>query len=318
MKNFGTEEEKRVITDFISGKEITNKDEVEYLQKCADITTLPFENLEASMKVNKVSEPIFFVPMNRFVPISNVLQSAREPYTDAVFGLCKDFNMFARNDLAIMTSSRAIIGRAADLIATNCYTILNNGTLLLLNAFYKGNDNFMTEKFYGMNMDSAIRSIVIAMGSCINDSIIVRKINNENTGKVFVSSLSEAKARISLEIARYMYEYIRNILLFESVDLDAMMDYFKAESGTTIDYKEETEQIIESAKYSICVQEMLNIVTDDVLRCAEIVEINFVNMFYELTNLANDAVEGGIYTKEDVSNREFTKPTGYLVDRLKY
>lgn len=314
MKKFGTKKDEKVVSDFLTGKPI-DKDEVDNIISDAKIE---FENLEAAMPVTKVKEPIFFVPMNRFTPINNVLQTAREPYTDAVFASAKIYNRMAMNDRAILTSADAIINQCIDLIISNCYTIFNNGTLLLLKTFYKNNDNFIVDQFINTIQANNLASPITTMGRDITDSLIIYKLKDDQQSflKAFAATLTEIKTKVSIYLAHKMYDYVRSILLYESIDLDGLAGFFEAESGEKIDYKEDTKLILESAKYSVCVQEMLNIVTDDILRCEEMVEINFVTMFYNLTDLTEDAVKAGVYSKEDLNTHEIPKRTGYLSDRL--
>jgi hypothetical protein len=320
MKKFGKDDDARVISDFITGEPInSDREENDILQKVQN-GILEFENIEAAMKVENVKDPIFFVPMNRFAPMNNVVQTAREPYSDVVFNSAKFFNRICPKDRAVLTSVESIIYQCVDVALTNIYTIFNNGTLLLLKSFYRNNDNFLVDQFKNCMMDNAIRAEIYDMGKQLADSLLVYKLNDDTKSCciAFGASLSQIKTRVAMYLARSMYDYIRSMLLYEAVDLDGLLGYFECESAEKIDYREETEMILESAKYSICVQEMLNIVTDDIARCEEMVEINFVTLFYNINDLTTDAIKAGVYTKDNISKSPFERPQDYLVDRFKY
>ena len=316
MKKSGNDN-KKVVSDFLTG-EIVNKDDTVNIDP--ENPKLGFDNLEAVITLDKVREPIFFVPINRFVPINNILQTTKEPFCDAVFPTAKVFNKLAHNDKSIVASANAIIDQAIEVIMTNIYTIFNNGTILTLRSFYKNKDNLLVDEFRTCIANASIESNLYRIGRSIRDSITVANLNEDRVSiqNMMISSVCEVQTIVGTFLAQAMYDYVRNILLYEAVDLDRLFLYFDAKCKEKVDFREDTKKIIESAKYSVCVQRMLGIVTDDILRCEEIVEVNFVSMFYNLTDLAQSAIESGIYTKDNIVKTKHERPKEFLLDSFKY
>lgn len=250
---------------------------------------LAFPNLQAYVNVNNIMEPLFFVPVNRFDDsLKNMINPADEPFNDVVFPTMMD--SFSINP----DWANAHNFGSCYTDAFICY-LLSNYNIIFENGLNKLFSTYMDPNIWGYIFnDTRKYDIISRYISTGYESVFEQFKEAVSQGysvdmtRLMFDSLADIKAYIADKLSFAMYNYINDVLTSGNVDIKGLFDFFAAEHEANYG-KKLSDDLVASAGFSIVLQELLNVVTDDIKRCVDMTEILFVGYFYKLSDFFNTA-----------------------------
>ena len=255
-----------------------------------DEDKLEFPNLQAYVKLNNIVEPLFFVPVNRFDDsLRNMVQPADEPFNQVVFPTMMD--SFSINPDWINAHNFGTCYTDAFI----CY-LLSNYNIIFENGLNKLFSTYMDPNIYGYIFNDTRRYAMISRFISTGYETVFEQFKEAvNQGlsvdmtRLMFDSLADIKAYVADKLSFAMYNYINDTLTSGNVDIKGMFGFFAAEHEANYG-KKLSDDLVASAGFSIVLQELLNVATEDIKRCVDMTEVLFVGYFYKLSELFN-AVE---------------------------
>ncbi len=259
---------------------------------------IKFDKLNAKYKFDDPKKPVFFVPLDKHLDTNNVIQTSFEPFDEVVYREADMYIKAVGNDSSIDTMRICIMSQASSIIMSNINIIFECGILEELKKFsYSEKYNFVIQEYIEtLNMNTILKHIE----SLIYDSF--SDIYNYNTQRAMVDLFCKFNVFISNELASNMYKFINNILIKEYINLNTLAIYAYKQSNHNIISSEDDADLLDSSKFSIAMQYLLNGLCFDLNRILEISELSIVNAYYRLVDLtfvSNKICENTIEDKYD-------------------
>ena len=263
---------------------------------------LEFPRLNASVNPDWVIDRIFFVPMDRFKETNNVIQAAYEPYDQVVLPAVNE--QYSEEQCVCSVDKYGIVltDRLFSLMKANYTIIINNGLQTVLNMFAYSSkviNEKLADKFFMGGVEQALYTIYKDNFEVIPEAIF----NNDDrkVNKLMINGMYEVRSYVADKMSKWLYGVITDIFALDVIDIDALTKYFNDTSGIG-KLSDDAKALLESAKYSLCMQEILGIAAEDVGRCIDMTEILWVGYYFNLTDLYRHAIKNGIFDNYIVKN----------------
>lgn len=266
-----------------AGKPLTEEE-----KKIAE-ESLYFEALNAYMKPDRITEPIFFLPFSdSYKDKSNGMNGfgiCTEPFNNVVFPVMMDaFNASSSWD-TIHNFGVCYTDAFICYLLSNFNIIFEDGINSILKKF---SDESLVYIFNDTRRYNVISGF-ISEGYDIIFNLFKRSEsegNNIDMIRMMFDSLLDIKAYVADKLSFAIYNYINDALTSGHIDMKGLSKYI-IENNVEERKSAEYAELIESSMFANILILMLNIATDDVRRCVEMTELLYVGYFYKLTDLFN-------------------------------